>query len=334
MTIRVIVSGAAGDVGQGVMKALLNSSLDIEIYATCITPHSSWLHHRRVRGFIAPPSADVDYLSFMIRLIKSYDIDVFFPTIDGEIAKIASEKDHIERESGCLVFVDSEDKVAISDDKFATSEFLRSNGFPYPRSAIATESEARCLMKSHPGFPLVVKKRRGKGARDVYLVRNEQELEPYLGDSSFLIQEWLAPEQGEYTSGLYLGDDGEVKGVCTFRRQLKAGSTYIAERIVDPKLEGVLESIALKLGAKYLNIQSMRRGHELIPFEFNGRFSGTISMVSKVFNAPEMFIRERILGERLVRINDPARFVAMRYNEEIYASEDGVDALLERSKEI
>jgi carbamoyl-phosphate synthase large subunit len=148
------------------------------------------------------------------------------------------------------------------------------------------------------------------------------------------MQEWLNPELGEYTSGLYLGDDGEIKGVCTFRRTLKGGSTYIAERIVDPVLEQPLVSIAQTLGMKYLNIQSMLRGNELVPFEFNGRLSGTTAMVSKVFNAPEMFIRERIMGEKLQKVINQSLFVAMRYYEEIYASHEEVNELLTRSKQI
>jgi carbamoyl-phosphate synthase large subunit len=333
MIIKVLVSGAAGDVGQGVLKALATSSLDIDAYTTCISPHSSWLHQSGVTSFIAPLSVDEDYVPFLIRLIKRYGIQVFFPTVDGEITKISREKARIEGETGCQVFVDGEEKVAVSDDKYVTAEFLRRNGFAYPSTAIAAGPDGRDLAYRH-GFPLIVKKRSGRGSQDVFRVNDFPELDRRLGDASFVIQEWLDPEQGEYTSGIYLGDDGEIKGVCTFRRKLKGGSTYIAERIVDPVLEQPLAHIAHTLGMKYLNIQSMLRGDELVPFEFNGRLSGTTAMVSKVFNAPEMFIRERILGERLKRVDNPNRFVAMRYYEETYASPEEINKLLERSREI
>jgi len=54
-------------------------------------------------------------------------------------------------------------------------------------------------------------------------------------------------------------------------------------------------------------------------------------MVSKVFNAPEMFILEHLLGEHLTRVNNPVRFVAMRYYEEAYATPEEIDALAARS---
>ena len=289
MKIKVLISGAGGDVGQGVLKALAMSSLDTELYATCISAHSSWLHAAGVTGFIAPPSADVAYVDFIIRLINRFGLKVYFPTVDSEILKIAQARDRIESETGAVVFVDDSEKVEICDDKFRTVEFLRKHGFAHPESALVSEPTSRDLVL-RMGYPIISKKRIGRGSQDVHVVHNEDELASYLGDADFLLQEFLDPDAGEYTSGFYLGDDGEVKGACTFRRQLKAGSTFIAERILDPVLEAPLEDMARLLGMKYLNVQSMRRGDELVPFEFNGRLSGSTAIVSRVFNAPEMFI--------------------------------------------
>lgn len=333
MAIKVLISGAGGDVGQGVLKALAVSSLEIELYATCISAHSSWLHAAGIQGFIAPPSADAGYVDYLITLIRRFGIQVYFPTVDGEIVKIAQAKARIESETGAVVFVDDPARVSVCDDKFQTVEFLRSHGFAYPASAVASEDTTSDLV-ARLGYPLIAKKRSGKGSQHVHVVNSEAELVRYLGDADFVVQEWLDPAAGEYTSGIYLGDDGLVKGACTFRRQLKAGSTFIAERIVDPALEAPLEDMARALGMKYLNVQSMRRGNELVPFEFNGRLSGSTAMVARLFNAPEMFLRERLLGERLERVDNPARFVAMRYYDEIYATPDQIDALMTRSAQI
>lgn len=330
MSTKVLISGAGGDVGQGVLKALSASSLEVELYATCMSAHSSWLHATGVHGFIAPPSADAGYVDYLIRLIRRFGIQAYFPTVDSEIVKIAQAKARIESETGAAVFVDDLARVSVCDDKFQTAEFLRSQGFAYPASAVAGEEAARDLV-ARLGYPLIAKKRSDKGSRHVHVVRNETELGLYLGDADFVLQEWLDPSGGEYTSGIYVGDDGQVKGACTFRRQLKAGSTFIAERIIDPVLEAPLEDMARALGMKYLNVQSMRRDHELVPFEFNGRLSGSTAMVARLFNAPEMFLRERLLGERLERVDNPARFVAMRYYEEIYATPGQIDALITRS---
>ena len=331
--IKVLISGAGGDVGQGVLKALLASSLNLELYATCISAKSSWLHIKGVQSFVAPLSADADYVDYLIRLIRRFGIQVYFPTVDSEIVKIAHAKSRIENETGALVFVDDLEKVLICDDKFQTVKFLREHGFAYPASKLASDSEVQDLIKQ-VGFPLIAKKRSGKGGQDVYLVNSLTELSPFMANEDFIVQEWLDPLAGEYTSGIYLGDDGQIKGSCLFLRQLRSGSTYIAERVIDPILESSLAAIARSLGMKYLNVQSILRGNQLIPFEFNGRLSGSTAIVAKVFNAPEMFIKERLLGEKLSPVNNNSRFVAMRYYEEVYALPEDVDALIKRSAEI
>jgi len=327
------VSGVGGDVGQGVLKALMASKLDIEFYASCINPRSSWLHYKNIRGFISPFSDSDDYIQWLITFIKKYKIDVFYPTVDSEIMRISQEKNNIETLTGCQIFVDDSVGVSVCDDKFKTAKFLKLNNFSFPYTLIAKDKTAKSII-AKINFPMIHKKRSGKGAQEVYKVENIEHLERSIGDSSFILQEWLNPEEGEYTSGIYIGDDGKVKGICTFRRKLKGGSTYIAERICDPKLEAPLELIAIKLGMKYLNIQSMRRGDKLIPFEFNGRLSGTTAMISRIFNAPEMFIRERILKESIIRAENPDIFIAMRYYDEIYTTKNKITDLIDKSSTI
>jgi carbamoyl-phosphate synthase large subunit len=329
MSINVLISGGGGDVGQGVAKCLETSTLDVKLFLTCIREDSSWLHKGHT-AFIAPLSASEDYVPFLIRLMNKHAIHVFIPTVDSEIAKIAREKERIEAETGALVFVDAPEPVDICEDKNETAHFLRANGFAAPTSAVLGTPEAEALRKEL-GFPLIAKKRQGQGNTDVFVIKEDAQLDALSGDQSFMLQEWLDPKGGEFTSGIYLGDDGEVKGICTFRRKLKGGSTFIAERVVDPTLEEPLEAIARQLGMKYLNIQSMLRDGVLIPFEFNGRFSGTTAMVGRVFNAPEMYIRERLLGETLERVDDTTLFTAMRYYEEVYSTPDEVDRLKARS---
>ena len=333
MTNRILVSGAGGDVAQGVLKSLQGSNLKLDLFATCVTPYSSWLHKDGIRGFVAPLATSSDYVPFLIKLMRKHHIDVFFPTVDSEILKIAKEKLRIEAETNAIVFVGDVDNVEVTVDKLKTAKFLQKFGFQYPVSVSAADPAALALEKQF-SYPLIIKKRSGRGSQDVYKVNSRDELTHFLGKDEFLIQEWLDPCDGEYTSGIYLGDDGHVKGICTLRRELKHGSTYIAVRVIDPRLETPLEGIARRLGLKYVNIQSMRRGDLLVPFEFNGRLSGSTAMVSRVFNAPEMFIRERLLGEELQRAVNDYQFVAMRYYEEVYANPASIDDLISRSSAV
>lgn len=326
MQIKVLVSGAGGDVAQGVMKALLSSRLDILIYTTCISRYSAWLYKPEVQGFIVPPSSHKDYIDFMIRLINKLDIQVFIPTVDSEILRIADNRERIEADTNAKVFVGGYKSVRVCDDKLRTVSFLRKNGFRFPDTSLAIESEASLLLE-RVGFPLILKPRTGGGSRHVRKIHNMTEFEECMGNEDQILQEWLDPSGGEYTSGIYIGDDAEVKGICTFKRILKGGSTVVAERIIRPDIDEQLTSIAIKLDLKYVNIQSMMSGDTIIPFEFNGRLSGSTAMVAKVFNAPELYIREKILGHRIEKCSDDRTFVALRYFEEIYTSIETINKM-------
>ena len=71
-----------------------------------------------------------------------------------------------------------------------------------------------------------------------------------------------------------------------------------------------------------------------MPLELNGRFSGTTGIISRIFNAPEFFIRERLLKENIEYRKNNEIFHVMRYYEELYANQEKVDSLLKRSKTI
>ena len=333
MKIRVLVTGVGGDVGQGVIKALNRTSLDLEIYKVCAYYNSSWLHMDDL-SFIAPLVVSDEYVPFLIRIMNKYKIDIIFPCIDSEIVKISREKQRIEESTNGIVCVDKHEKVDLCDNKYKAYEFLRENNFKCPATVIPSSLEEIKKLIGEVGFPLIAKERKGCGSNNIKFINTYSQGRNYLGKTNYILQEFLQSEEDEFTTGIYLGDDGEVKGILTLRRELKGGSTYRAERIIDNELEAPLIKIAVKLGIKYLNIQSRLKNGSLYPFEFNGRFSGTTGIISHVFNAPELFIRERILGEKIAKKQNYDKFVVMRYYEEIYTSPENIESLLKRSGEI
>ena len=78
-------------------------------------------------------------------------------------------------------------------------------------------------------------------------------------------------------------------------------------------IESTVIEIARTLDMQFLNIQgALRNGCEFIPFEFNGRFSGTVAVSAKVFNAPGLWIRENFLGESVGQSTNREDFIAFR----------------------
>lgn len=330
--LRVVISGAGGDVAQGVLKALRASSLPTELFLTCIDAASPGLH-LGATGYVVPRSSAPEYLPFLIRLLKHLRADAFIPCVDGEITQIAAARADIEAQSGARVLVGSPEQVAVCDDKLATVEFLRTHGLPYPLSLAANAADAAAQLPSL-GMPVVIKPRQGRGSAGVRVVGQSADVSAALGSNELMLQQWLDPTDGEYTAGVYLGGDGQIKASCLMRRELKGGSTIRAVRELNPVLVAEVERVAAKLGMRYVNIQAMRRGDTLVPFEFNGRFSGTTGIISRVFNAPEWYLREMVLGEQIAPIQNAEPFTAMRYYTEAYATPEDLDAVQRRSSQV
>ena len=323
MMIKILISGVGGDVAQGVIRSLEKSSLDCCIYKIAFDTNNSWLYLDNF-SFISPPVADEKYVEYICNFILKHKIDSFIPCIDTEIFKISKNKSYIENKTGARVIVGDYDKIQICHDKLKTSHFLKENDFCHPETWPVTE------IPSNLNFPLILKSKNGSGSKNIYEIYNTEDLDLIKYDDDYILQEKLEGE--EYTAGCYLGNDLEIKGICILKRKLKEGSTYYAERIIDANMENYIEHIVKKLGLKYVNIQFRIKDGLPCPFEFNGRFSGTTGIISRVFNAPEMYIRETLLKDNLEKIINYETFHVMRYYEEIYASDQDVHDLLERSK--
>lgn len=327
--IRVLVDGIGGDVGQGVLKSLLDSKLDLELYASCVSVNSSWLY-KIDNSFIFPLVSEECFIDFLINFINENNIDVYFPTVDSTLLKISEYKIFIETETNVKIFIDDLEKIKICDDKFLTNKFLAENNFNAPKTISMDNLNLNEFFEENT-YPLILKTKSGNGAKNVIKINELVELKPFIGNSSWLLQEFLDIDN-EITSGIYIGNDDEVKGIYILKRTLKSGSTNHAERIINKELEEQLINIARKMNMKYLNIQAVYYKDKVLPFEFNGRLSGTTGAMRQIFNVPEIFIRENILNEYIKPSNNNEKIFFTRYNEEIIYTQKDIDNLNVRSE--
>ncbi len=110
--IRVLVDGIGGDVGQGILKSLLDTKLDIELYASCINDKSSWLYKIK-NSYIFPLVSDENFIDFLVDFINKYKINVYFPTVDSTLLKISKYKNFIENKTNVKIFIDNLEKIEI-----------------------------------------------------------------------------------------------------------------------------------------------------------------------------------------------------------------------------
>ena len=321
--IKVFVSGGGGDVADAVVACLNKSELNFEI--TIASSSEISLRHYEVDNYALLPLVDSGkYVESLMRALNHYEIDIFIPTIDSELSLISENAKFITSKTGTVVFIGESSDVMQFGDKLATAEFLKKNELPYPNTILADDGLKLQRFLQSVTFPIIAKPRFGHGSIGVIEIKTLKDLTGTLKTNNYILQEKLPVADGEYTAGIYIGSESEVKGLCVLKRSLINGSTVIAENVIDSKIISQVEKIARLTKMKYVNIQFAMRGNNVVPFEINPRFSGSTFMQSIEFNAPEMAVFDLLLGKPLVRKQNSIFFSAVKTKKIIFTLGDCV----------
>jgi carbamoyl-phosphate synthase large subunit len=328
--IKVLITGAGGDVATGVIECLLKAEIKTKIFLAGNNRYACAMYSK-FKSFTVPNVIEPTYVSKIIKILQDHEIDVLIPTIDQEIALIAFRKHEIEKISKCIVLVGNYEAVKVCSDKKLTIDFLKKNNFKFPYTQLYNEVGLTKFLKKND-YSFILKNRYGNGSKEVFLITKKSDLKNHRFNDDFIVQEYIKSSDGEYTTGIYTNLQGKTVAACTLRRTLENGATNFAERVHDAANEKMLNKIASKLHLPYLNIQSIKKNGEFIPFEFNGRFSGTTGVIRKVFNGPELQIKEFLLKEQLIATNVPDNFFAVKHSTYAYINENMLNDLDSRSK--
>jgi carbamoyl-phosphate synthase large subunit len=114
----------------------------------------------------APPRIDdPQYVPFLQELVDHYDVKAVVPLTDLDIEVLA-------RAASLPAFVPEPDVCRATYDKFETHELLLSHGLPSPPTVLpGTEP---------PSYPVMVKPRRGSGARSIHAAADREEMEFFV----------------------------------------------------------------------------------------------------------------------------------------------------------
>ncbi len=204
--------------------------------------------------------------------------------------------------------------VATFSDKAKTFEVLGGLGFTVPRTTEVKRHEDIAAI----GMPCIIKPATGSGgsAMVFFAVTSEEALTyaDYIRRSGGtpLGQEYISPEEGEFTVGVLTLPDGTLAGSIALRRSLDAklsvmsrgrggvvSSGYSQGYIGDfPAIRARAEAMALAVGSRgAINIQGRVRGGELIPFEINPRLSASTYLRALAgFNEVDILLQHGAFG--------------------------------------
>ncbi len=322
--INILVTGCGSAVAQGIIKSAKLSKVNSRIIGIDSSPLAAGLYRSDV-ACLVPRANEAGYTEAIIKICNQERVDLILVGTDIELPILSHNKEEIESKTAARLIISSTPVISITDDKWKTVNFLKENGFPYPKSYI---NKNGVDFNKNLGFPLVVKPRFGFRSIGFYIVKNNDELEkitPLVENPIF--QEYLSSEDTEYTcSGFFY--EKKCYGVMPVKAWRRHGDTYKAEIKRDVDLEKFVEAVGIKLGIDGpCNFQFLKTADGLKIFEINCRFSGTTGTVSFLgFNVVNLLLQHIFLGRELFRLcYREARM--LRYWNEVFINESDYDNL-------
>jgi carbamoyl-phosphate synthase large subunit len=129
------------------------------------SPYAPARYAAHVRA--APPRIDdPGYVPFLEELVERYGVKAVVPLTDLDIEVLARAR------PGLPAFVPDPEVCRATYDKFETHELLLRHGLPSPPTVLPGEEP--------PSYPVMVKPRRGSGARSIHPAADREEMEFFV----------------------------------------------------------------------------------------------------------------------------------------------------------
>lgn len=259
----VLVTGMGGNVGQGIVRCLRTLATPLRIVGTNTTEMSAG-NHLCDAHHLVPPAVDAAYVPKIAAICAREGVSLIIPSTDYETYHLGLSRALLppvaaSRADTCLVFL----------DKMRTARFFAEHGIPFATSYLPSEYDGQLART-------IVKPREGRGSRGICL----DPPDPRAFGDDYMVQE--RHEGVEITSAFYVRKDGTLHGHVTMARSLSAGMTSACEITfahdagIERIVRRILEAIPV-VGS--CNLQSIvTESGEIVPFEVNGRLSGTTSI--------------------------------------------------------
>ncbi len=247
--------------------------------------------HYADKAVISPLIYDENYIPFLLEYCKNNKIDVLLSLFDMDLPVLSKNKDEF-LEIGTKVIVSDLPLIKICNDKWATYNFLKDNGFNVPKTYLTLQKVILALDSGEISYPIVVKPRFGCGSIALSVAEDEMALLYYFRrnvrtvEKSYLKYESQAETEKivyqeclkgqEYGADIINDLNGNYQNAIIKKKiAMRAGETDIAEITDNPVIKGELE----RLGNLTKHIGNMDTDVFLVdgkPYilEMNARFGG------------------------------------------------------------
>ncbi|CAN5769019.1 ATP-grasp domain-containing protein [soil metagenome] len=320
----VLVSGASGIVGYGVLRSLRQSQKDLQLigttmYGDSVAPAFCDVFEK------APPTDDAGYLDWFFDVIRKHRVDLVIPGIEIDMYKWVEHVTEIEAR-GAKVLLNRVDLVALCKDKWLFYQQLKESA---PPLAIPTSvsSDFGTLVEEF-GLPFLLKPKRGFGSKGIVKVGSEKSFSDHRQDIGTILiaQQIVGADDEEYTTSAFCDGTGGALASMTLRRRLsKDGFTDRAEVAELPGIAPALAALCARFKpVGPTNFQFRLHAGELKLLEINPRISSATSIraafgYNESAMAVDYYLEKKNPSQPLIR-----RGRAVRYTEDFIFYEDGL----------
>ena len=192
----ILVSGASGIVGYGILRSL-RARNDCFLIGTTIYPESPANCFADLVE-IVPKTEDSRYLDFLKKLIIQHSVDMIIPAIEADMSYWNIHRLELEG-LGTTVLLNNPELVTLCLDKWQFYKKLEEHNY---RGRILSSLECN-YHKFKP--PFILKPRKGFGARGVVKVEKEEDYNTFIDQigSNLMMQEYVGTDEEEFTVSVF-----------------------------------------------------------------------------------------------------------------------------------
>lgn len=281
----ILITGIGGNVGQGILRNIKALHYDLRVIGCNIDLVSAG-NHLCEKVYKVPYAYDAGYIDSILHICQEENVDLIIPSTDFEALYLSQQ---ISR----LPAVATNDSLTneVFTDKYKTWVEFNRLEIPFATSFLPSKYDNRFKNT-------VLKPRMGRGSRGV--IFNPPSVAGF-NDDEYMVQECV--KGIEITTAFYVNQKNENVGSLTFERSLANGATNICKVSHEYKLatDNIIDKLIRNFKIRgACNIQSIYDGKNVIPFEINGRISGTNSIRAQLgFNDVKFTIDEYLFNRKI-----------------------------------
>ncbi|AQM18528.1 MULTISPECIES: ATP-grasp domain-containing protein [Vibrio] len=234
----VLVSGASGIVGYGILRSLQKCKDQYNLIGTTIFDESIAPAFCDVFELAVPTNAE-NYIEWLCSIIKKHSVDILIPSIEADMYLWNDHRKEIEN-AGATLLLNRSELIDLCKDKW---NFYKSLIDDIPEYLIPTTDD---LSTNIYGYPYIVKPKRGFGSKGIVKIQNENDYQKNKDSFSkeLVMQPIIGTDDDEYTVAGFFDRNHTLIDFISFKRKLSTDGFTNVAKVVDYDFEGILRNIA------------------------------------------------------------------------------------------